>query len=120
MPSYDEMISHHAVTQGSWEAASDVSGSAVAASYILQSRGTSELPFLKVKSLEDIRPNTANTTRRFPGKFTATFEEVIMENTEERDSAKGPNTYPTSCEHWRHDTDMGVTPCNMFLWFQIE
>lgn len=34
----DEMIPHHTVTQGSWETASDVSDSAVNASYILQSQ----------------------------------------------------------------------------------
>lgn len=39
MPSDDEMIFHHAVTQVSRETASDVSGSALAASYILQSQG---------------------------------------------------------------------------------
>lgn len=63
---------------------------------------------------------TANSARRVPGKFMAAIEEVIMENSE---TAKGENTYPASWQcsaNWWHDTDMGVPPCNMFLWFQID
>lgn len=102
MPSYDETISHHAVTQGSCETASGVRLSCCCIPHSA-APGTSDLPFIKVQLPDDFWLDTANAARRFPGKSMAAIEEVIMENTEEWEIAEGSNTYPTS---WRCTGDV--------------
>lgn len=84
MPSYDEMISQHAVTQGSREAASDLSGSAVAASYILQSQEHQNFLSLRYNHRMAFDLTQQTPLAGFQAnKFMAAIEEVIMENTEE-------------------------------------